>query len=66
MGQEIKGSGPTVATFFVVSLTDRAISSSFSSCGFLSSALFFSSLARLTGARFFCSIERGPSLWLVD
>lgn len=52
----------TVATFLVVSFWDLEMSSSFNSCGFRSSSLFFSSFARLTGARFFCSIDRGPSL----
>ena len=35
----------TAATFFVVSLTDRVISSSVISWGFFMSSLFFSSLA---------------------
>lgn len=52
----------TSITFFVVSFSDRAMSSSRSSCGFRSSSLFFSNLARLPTARFFCSTASGPSL----
>lgn len=52
----------TSATFLVVSFSDRAISSSFSSWGLRCSSLFFSNLARLTAARFLTSIESGPSL----
>ena len=52
----------TVATFFVVSFSDRVMSSSRISWGFFMSSLFFSSFARLAAVRFFCSMERGPSL----
>lgn len=51
-----------MTTFFVVSFPDLVISSSVISCGFFSSALFFSNFVRFAAFRFFCSIDRGPSL----
>lgn len=51
-----------MATFFVVSFSERVMSFSVISCGFFLSRSSFCSVARFTTARFFCSIESGPSL----
>lgn len=52
-----------MATFFVVSFSERVMSFSVISCGFLLSRSSFCNVARFTTARFFCSIESGPSLF---
>ena len=51
-----------MATFLVVSFSERVMSFSVISCGFFLSRSSFCSVVRLTAARFFCSVERGPSL----
>ena len=51
-----------MATFLVVSFSERVMSFSVISCGFFLSRSSFCSVVRLTTARFFCSVERGPSL----
>ena len=51
-----------MATFLVVSFSERVMSFSVISCGFFLSRSSFWSVARFTTARFFCSIESGPSL----
>ncbi len=51
-----------MATFLVVSFSERVMSSSLISCGFFISSLFFSSRARFPILRFFCSMDSGPSL----
>lgn len=53
-----------MATFLVVSFSERVMSFSVISCGFFLSRSSFCSVARFTTARFFCSIESGPSLIL--
>ena len=60
--RKIREARLTSITCFVVSFSDRAMSSSRSSCGRRSSSLFFSNLARLPTTRFFCSTASGPSL----
>ena len=51
-----------MATFLVVSFSERVMSFSVISCGFFLSRSSFCSVARFAKARFFCSIESGPSL----